>query len=279
MFKKIRCLLEDLVSLKKRSAFVQTESYLQENLYNNPKYKEQKRLARYEHKGFSQHGEDGIIEEIFHRIGTTSRFFVEFGCGKHGTENNSLLLLLKGWQGIWMECNAVHVKRIKDKFRSLVENKKLAVCPAFVTSENVNEIFTDLNVPKEFDLLSIDIDGNDYWVWQALGEFSPRLVVIEYNAIFPASMKWVMKEDKSYRWDGSSHFGASLKSMELLGAQKGYKLVGCDFCGVNAFFVRQDLVGDHFLTPFTSENHYEPPRYFLERQAGHPRNFGEFETR
>jgi len=108
MFKKIRCLLEDLVSLKKRTAFMQTEIYLQDNLYNNPKYKEPKRLARYEHKGFSQHGEDGIIEEIFNRIGVTSRTFVEFGCGKHGTENNSLLLLLKGWSGTWFECNPIH---------------------------------------------------------------------------------------------------------------------------------------------------------------------------
>ena len=277
MFKKIRCLLEDLVSLKKRAAFMQADSYLQENLYNNPKYKELKRLPRYEHKGFSQHGEDGIIEEIFHRIGTTSRFFVEFGCGKHGTENNSLLLLLKGWNGVWFECNPVHVKRINDKFQSLTEMGRLSVQPAFITSKNINEIFANCKVPKEFDMLSIDIDGNDYWVWQALKDFSPRVVVVEYNAIYPPSMKWIMKEDPKYRWDGSSHFGASLKSFELLGAQKGYKLVGCDFTGVNAFFVREDLMGDHFLAPSTAENHYEPARYFLERQSGHPRNFGEFE--
>ena len=105
MLKKIGKELVEIRALNMRMVYTQTEVFLQEHLYHNPKYQDAKRLARYEHKGFSQHGEDGIIEEIFRRIGTTSRFFVEFGCGKHGTENNSLLLLLKEWQGVWMESN------------------------------------------------------------------------------------------------------------------------------------------------------------------------------
>jgi len=271
--------LEEIRALSGLMANLQTETYIRQFLYNNPKYQDAKRLTRYEHKGFSQHGEDGMIEEIFRRIKTTSQFFVEFGCGKHGTENNSLLLLLKGWQGIWMEYKPVYVERIKSKFKPLIDKGKLSVWCACITSENINEVFAECQVPGEFDLLSIDIDGNDYWVWQALTGFSPRVVVMEYNAIFPPSMPWVMKENLKHKWDGTSHFGASLKSLELLGARKGYKLVGCDFGGGNAFFVREDLAGDLFLAPFTAENHYEPPRYFLARQQGHPRNFGDFEIK
>ena len=278
MFKKIKSLLEEVKAVSTKLVFLETENYLQNHLYNNPKYRDSKRLARYEYKGFSQHGEDGIIEEIFRRIGTTSPFFVEFGCGKHGTENNTLLLLLRGWKGCWMEGNPVYVKRISEKFKKSIEKKDLSVHAAFISAENINSVFAKCGIPKEFDLLSIDVDGNDYWLWKALTDFSPRVVVIEYNAVFPPSMKWVMKYDPDFRWDGSSHFGASLKSLEILAGQRGYALVGCDFSGVNAFFVREDLAQKHFLAPFTAENHYEPPRYFLERHQGHPRNFGEFEN-
>jgi len=178
-----------------------------------------------------------------------------------------------------MEVRSSYVRRITERFQPLVEKKSLSVRKALITAENINKVFTLENFPKEFDLLSIDIDGNDYWVWKALEDFSPRVVVIEYNAIFPPPIKWVMQYQPQGRWDGSSHFGASLKSFEILAAQKGYQLVGCDFTGVNAFFVRKDLIGDHFLVPFTSENHYESAKYFLERHQGHPRSFDQFEIR
>ncbi len=278
MFKKIRALLEEFKSVHARSTYLLTEDYIEKYLHAPAKYRDPKRITQHEHKVFSQHGEDGILREIFRRVGTTSRFFVEFGCGRHGTENNTLALLIEGWRGCWLEWNSLHVKRIAAKFRNHVSRGQLSVRAAFLTAENVNEIFTRLNVPREFDLLSIDVDGNDYWLWKALKDFSPRVVVIEYNAIFPPSVKWVMRYDPRHHWDGSSHFGASLKSLELLAGQKGYRLVGCDFTGVNAFFVREDIVADSFLFPFTAENHYEPLRYFLERQQGHPRRFGDFEA-
>ncbi len=278
MPKKIKALLEEFKAVHARATYLLTEDYVEKYLRAGLKYQDPKRITRHEHKVFSQHGEDGILREIFRRIATTSRFFVEFGCGKHGTENNTLALLIGGWRGCWLEWNRVHVKRIAATFRNHVSQGQLSVQAAFLTAENINEIFTGLNVPAEFDLLSIDADGNDYWFWKALKGFSPRVVVIEYNAVFPPYMRWVMKYDPRHRWDGSSHFGASLKSLELLADQKGYRLVGCDFSGSNAFFVREDLVAGRFLSPFTAEIHYEPPRYFLERQQGHPRRFGDFEA-
>jgi hypothetical protein len=96
------------------------------------------------------------------------------------------------------------------------------------------------------------------------------VVVVEYNAVIPPGLDWKVRYAPDRVWDGSHNFGASLKAFELLGTQLGYSLVGCDFIGVNAFFVRSDLVADKFAAPFTAENHYEPPRYvFLHRRA-HP---------
>lgn len=253
------------------------EDYIDRNLYQNPKYQNPKKLNRFEYQVFSQNGEDGIINEIFKRIGTTNRFFVEFGA-EDGFENNTLNLLVKGWSGSWMEGGEGHVKNINTKFKDLIEKNRLKVFQAFITKENIEDLLKKGQVPKELDLLSIDIDGNDYWVWQAIQKYQPRLVVIEYNSLFRPDTKWVMKYNPEHIWNQTCYAGASLKSLELLGSQKGYKLVACDFLGVNAFFVRKDLVKDKFLAPYTAENHYEPPRFHLSREVSHKRDFGPFES-
>ncbi len=146
-----------------------------------------------------------------------------------------------------------------------------------ITAENIEPLFNEMGVPEEFDLLSIDIDGNDYWVWKNILKFRPRVVTLEYNALYRPAVKWVMKNNPTLAGKNDSYFGASLKSLELLGLEKGYRLVGCTFTGLNAFFVREDLVQDRFLAPYTAENHYEPARYSLVNKPGHPKGFGPFE--
>jgi hypothetical protein len=120
----------------------------------------------------------------------------------------------------------------------------------------------------EIDLLSIDIDYNDYWVWKAVDVANPRVVVIEYNAALRPPMSLVVPYDPTRSWDGSNYFGASLEALVRLGRTKGYRIVGCNFSGANAFFVRDDLCADHFLDPPTAEEHYEPPRYFAHLMTG-----------
>jgi hypothetical protein len=257
---------------------LQIDNYLLENLHKNPKYDNPKKLNRYEFKVFSQAGEDGIISEIFNRIGTTNKFFVEFGVG-NGLENNSAYLLVKGWQGYWIEGSDRFCQSIRQSFEDLIANQQLTLKNTFITGENIEDLFRKGNVPTELDLLSIDIDGNDYWVWQAITNYRPRVVILEYNAIYPPESSWVMQYNPSHQWKYNSHMGSSLKALEKLGDQKGYKLVACSFSGVNAFFVREDLLADHFCSPFSAENHYEPARYFLcSQKAGHPRAFGKFKT-
>jgi hypothetical protein len=242
----------------------------------DPRYAEPKRLARHERKVYSQFGEDGVLQEVFRRVGTTNRSFVEFGV-EGGLENNTAYLLLQGWSGLWIEAVPAYVEAIRAGFAPLLRTGQLSVRGSAVTAENVERLFAEAGVPAEPDLLSIDIDGNDYWVWKSVTRYAPRVVVVEYNATFPPPTEWVMAYDPGYAWDGTVTFGASLEAVVRLGAAKGYALVGCSLGGANAFFVRQDLAGDRFAAPYTAENHYEPPRYFLAaRQAGHRRSYGAF---
>ncbi len=278
ILKNLKSLNSSSSKYQDRLTELQIDNYLLENLHKNPKYDNPKKLNRYEFKVFSQAGEDGIISEIFNRIGTTNKFFVEFGVG-NGLENNSAYLLVKGWQGYWIEGSDRFCQSIRQSFEDLIANQQLTLKNTFITGENIEDLFRKGNVPTELDLLSIDIDGNDYWVWQAITNYRPRVVILEYNAIYPPESSWVMQYNPSHQWKYNSHMGSSLKALEKLGHQKGYKLVGCSFSGVNAFFVREDLLADHFCSPFSAENHYEPARYFLcSQKAGHPRAFGKFKT-
>jgi hypothetical protein len=252
---------------------VQQEIYLLQ-LLQTARYADPRHLAHFEAQVFSQNGEDGIISEILRRIGTTDRFFVEIGAG-HGIEGNTVYLLRKGWKGIWVEADPRAVRSIRTQFEAELESGQLQLVHSFVTRENAPELLREARVPGEFDVLSIDVDRNTSHVWRALSAFRPRVLVIEYNASIPASDEWEVPYDADAVWDESSYFGASLKSLERLGAERGYVLVGCERTGLNTFFVRADAARDHFPGPLNAEACYEPPRYFLTREWGHPRRWVE----
>lgn len=249
---------------------LQIDDYLQHHLYQHPRYAAPDKLNRYEFQAFSQFGEDGIIQEIFRRIGTTNRYFVEFGV-ETGVETNTTYLLHQGWQGLWIDGSPQYIQTINDHFRQTIQEGRLTALQSFITAENIESIFARGHVPESFDLLSIDIDRNDYHVWKAITHYQPRVVIIEYNSIFRPDCDFVVDYQPDLMWDGSSHTGASLSALEKLGREKGYALVASNFTGVNAFFVRQDLADAHFTGPFTAENHHEAPKYFLYHTPGHPR--------
>ena len=245
-------------------------------LLKSERYQDARCLARFEHQVYSQNGEDGIIAEIFRRIGVTTRSFVEIGVGD-GRENNTAFLLSQGWTGAWLDGDRRCARAIRTSFSTALSSARLKFTEGFITAENVKGLLAAASAPLEPDLMSIDIDRNTYYIWEALGKYRPRVVVVEYNATMPAGLDWKVRYAADKWFDGSFYYGASLKAFENLGKSRGYSLVGCDVCGVNAFFVRDDLLGDKFTGPYTAENHYEPPRYWLIRTAGHPRGFGEFE--
>jgi hypothetical protein len=231
-------------------------------LLASPKHREPKDLNPHEYRVYSQNGEDGIIAEIFRRIGTTNRYFVEFGASD-GFENNTALLVRLGWGGFWIDGDHDAIVRALEHYRPEVEAKKLTITESFITAENIEDLFRQNAVPKEFDFLSIDIDRNDYHVWEKITDYRPRVVCIEYNPLYPPPISWVIPYDPKAMWDSSTRTGASLEAMAALGDKKGYSLVGCCLSGVNAFFVRKDLLGDNFSPPYTAEHHYEPGRFRL----------------
>lgn len=232
---------------------------------------DEKCLERYGFKVYSQNDEDGIIEEIFNRIGTTNKKFVEFGV-ENGLECNSHYLLHKGWSGLWIEGNPQSVAEINARFYPAIRNNQLKCRQAFITKDNINQLIAEGGQVGAIDLLSVDIDGNDYYVWQAINVIKPRAVIVEYNAKFPPNHAWKQAYNANHQWDKSDWQGVSLKALELLGRKLGYQLVGTNLTGVNAFFVRRDLAADHFLEPATSETLFNPMRYF-RHISGHPARF------
>jgi hypothetical protein len=265
------------------------EDFCLKHLFENEKYKGTKRVTHFQKRIYCAKAEDGIIEEIFNRIGEGNKSFIEFGVSSRGYENNSLYLLLKGWNGLWIEgCETVlsmddkgpgplyHYRHTVEAREKYIKERRLKVISCYITAENIEELFRQGAVPLELDLLSIDIDGNDYWVWKAIKQYRPRVVCIEYNSSLGDRVSCAMDYDPDWRWDGSYVFGASLVALEKLGRLKGYSLIGCDFTGINSYFVRDDLVGDLFCPPFTSNNHYEPNRYFLASNPGNWRTPGPF---
>ena len=235
-------------------------------LDRNSRYNDDRRLLKFGFQVNSQNAEDGMIHEIFRRIGAGKRIFAEIGISD-GTENNTAFLLSQGWTGFWVDGDKTFLRMLGA--RADLQGDCVKSVVSFVTKENIAGLFGQLGVPEEFDLLSLDIDQNTYYAWEGLSTYHPRAVVVEYNALLPPDIDWKVHYESNRVWNGTSNFGASLKAFELLGRRLGYELVGCDFIGVNAFFVRSDLVGDRFAPPFTAENHYEPPRYALSHRRGH----------
>ncbi|GAC1414331.1 MAG: hypothetical protein NVSMB64_24560 [Candidatus Velthaea sp.] len=223
------------------------------------------RINGYERKRFSQNGEDGILREIFRRIGAPHRYFVEFGVEEGLECNSARLSRTKQWSGLLIEGDPEKFRLLDANYRALPAVKREH---AFITRENINDIFSRARVPVDFDLLSIDIDGNDYYIWDALAGYRPRVVAIEYNATRPPPERWVMSYNPDHRWSGDGYWGASLASLEALGAARGYALIGTDEKGVNAFFLREDLLALSGFARRTAAQAYHPGGYGFTRTDG-----------
>lgn len=236
---------------------IQREGFIAAHLHGNARHADPLKLGRHEFSVFSQGGEDGIIAEIFRRIGTASKTFVEIGL-EDGRECNTRLLLSQGWTGLWIEGSPRCGELIRKNFRPELEAKKLRLDNRFVSPADLNDAIAGL--PEEFDLLSIDVDGIDYQLWEGVTRFKPRVVMVEYNGRIPPSIDWVPPDAGSDKYPG---VGPGLKALERLGRERGYTLVGCGFTGCNAFWVRSDMAGGLFCAEATAEFHFEPLRDFL----------------
>lgn len=203
-------------------------------------------LAQAEFRTFSQWGEDGILQALARLVPIRNRVFVEFGVQDYREANTRYLLLNCGWSGLVLECDEASVRVIRESRAYL--NHPLQVGCAFITRENINDLLSQHGISGEIGLLSVDVDGNDYWIWEAIEAVRPALVVAEYNHRFGPERAVTVPYDPAFE-RGKAHpsmvyFGASLAALHALGKRKGYDLVGCNTAGVNAFFVRSDLRPD-----------------------------------
>jgi hypothetical protein len=220
-------------------------------------------LSAHEWKLYSQNGEDGILAHVFQTIGVVNWRFVEFGFGDGRQCNAANLALNCGWRGLFLDGNEHHVLAAKAYYASMLGPRygDVRMVHAWITAENINAMLASSGFDGEIDLLSIDIDGNDYWVWRAIDVIQPRVVIVEYNATFGPTRAVTTKYDPEFRRYGKHasgyYHGASLSALTKLGKQKGYRLVGCETSGANAFFLRKGIA-EHALPAVTPEEAYHP---------------------
>ncbi|WP_354634707.1 hypothetical protein [Planktothricoides raciborskii] len=215
-----------------------------------------KNIQDNEFQVYSQWGEDGIIQFLLRNIYVKNHIFVEFGVENYQESNTRFLLTHNNWSGLVIDGSLENIEYIKSDRIYWAYNLK-AEC-AFITTENINNIFTKNGCSGEIGLLSIDIDGNDYWVWEAIECINPAIVICEYNSLFGCHKKVTIPYDENFVRQKAHfswiYYGASIAALEHLGKIKGYSLVGSNSGGNNVFFVRNDLVGN--LPVYSAESAY-----------------------
>jgi len=223
-------------------------------------------LVKKGHKYFSQNDEDGITLEIFNRLGITKGTALEYGVG-NGLENNSLILLMAGWQVLWIGSEDLKIN-VPDDCKNLAFSKN------WVTKENctalASELFQRISI-RQVDFLSIDLDGNDIYIFEELLQHGlrPAVILVEYNGKFPPPIRWQIKYDPEHRWDGSDYQGASLQAFLDVAERYEYILVCCNVTGANAYFIRSDFQQKFSDVPQCVQHIFFPADYNWFIGTGH----------
>jgi hypothetical protein len=223
------------------------------------------RLDDVEFRVFSQFGEDGIIQYLVRKVAPAQTSFVEIGTGDYRESNTRFLLQNNNWRGLAIDGGEAHVEFVRSS--PIAWRYDVEPVSAFVTRDNVNELISGHGFTGEIGLLSIDVDGIDYWLWEAIDVVDPAIVVSEYNALWGADATITVPYDPAFvnsegHWS-QQYFGASLGALVHLGDQRGYRFVGCASNGANAFFVREDVAGD--LPSPTPQQGYRESRFLTSR--------------
>lgn len=220
-------------------------------------------IYKAEFQVFSQWGEDGIIQYLIDkvRIPPVAQRFVEFGVANYRESNTRFLLVHDNWEGLILDGDNAHSRFIEEsglRWQHTIEARQL-----FITRENLPGLLRREGYTGDIGLLSIDLDGNDYWIWEALSDVSARIVVVEYNSLFgptaTVSIPYVPNFHRTTAHPSNLYWGASLAALVHLGGQKGYRFVGSNSAGNNAFFVREDVAGS--LLPRSPEEEWVASRF------------------
>lgn len=215
-------------------------------------------INKYEYRKTSQNNEDGIIEFIFYKIGLKKIKFVEIGFDFY--QNNSINFLRKVKKGLFIDGSEDKVIKLKNIINLIYPFKNIRVVKKFIDKDNLNSIIYDHFHNEELDFVSIDVDGNDYYIFENLN-VRPKVICIEYNFLFGPDMKCSVPYDKNFIWEiGSPYFGASLNSLCELGRKKGYYLIALESNCVNAFFIRSDLKNNFEIIDNIKD--FKVPKYY-----------------
>ncbi|MCO6161768.1 hypothetical protein [Flavobacterium sp. NRK F7] len=200
-------------------------------------------LDEVEFQVFSQRGEDGIIQYIINKIEIPNPIFIEFGVETYVESNTRFLLMNNNWSGLVIDGSKKNINFIKNDF--IYWKYNVTAVESFITKDNINSLISNYTKIEDIGLLSVDIDGNDYWVWQAIDTIKPRIVICEYNSAFGANKKVTVPYKENFVRNkehfSELYFGASLAAFCDLADQKGYDFIGTSSAGVNAYFVRKEL--------------------------------------
>jgi hypothetical protein len=220
-----------------------------------------------EFKVYSQFGDDGIIQYLINSVEVGSRTFVEFGVENYTEANTRFLLTNDNWRGLVIDGSEEHVRHIQSD--SIYWRHDLTAVCRFLDAGNINEVIAESKFSGPLGLLSIDIDGNDYWVWETLTVVDPAIVVVEYNSVFGPERAVTVPYDPTFTRSAAHYsnlyMGCSLKALCLLAERKGYAFVGSNSSGNNAYFVREDKVGN--IRRHSAESGYVESRFRESRDA------------
>jgi hypothetical protein len=201
-------------------------------------------LREAEFKVFSQFGDDGIIQYLIHRLAPLPDSFVEFGVENYRESNTRFLLLNNNWRGLVLDSDRASIRCIQEE--EIYWRHTLTARSAWINRDNINDLLREAGFSGQIGLLSIDIDGNDYWVWEKLDIVDPVITIVEYNSIFGPDLAVTIPYQPKFARHKAHYsgqfWGASLSALTLLADRKGYSLVGCNSAGNNAYFVRNGRI-------------------------------------
>ena len=199
-------------------------------------------FSEIEFKVFSQFGEDGIIQWIINKLQISNKSFIEFGIGNYTESNTRFLLMNNNWKGLIFDCDKKNIETLHND--EIYWKYDLTAECVLITKENINELFLQNGFKGDIGLLSIDIDGNDYWIWDSINVISPQIVICEYNSVFgdqhAVTIPYNPEFNRTKAHFSNLYWGASLPALCMLAETKGYDFIGSNSAGNNAFFIRKD---------------------------------------
>lgn len=250
MKRRLKSILNNIIN-RDTNSFDDIKLMMGKSLCFAQKRVKPQKISDVEFKVFSQWGEDGIIEFLLSNIPISNKFFVEFGVENYRESNTRFLMMNRNWSGLVIDGSQKNVEDIKKQ--SIYWQYDLQAINHFITKENINRIIHDqlskLKIDSNIGILSVDIDGIDYWVLDEINVITPTIIICEYNTLFGNQIPLSVPYDPGFVRSKFSHtnlyWGANLKAFEIMLKNKGYAYVGSNMQNLNAFFIKSDIASQY----------------------------------